>query len=179
MEFLSIILWIIGAIVTWSMISHGFAIANRIAAASEATAMSTSALYFALTPEAKERADVHLATQAKKKAEHNNAITAYKERRFFITIIVVGIMVMLFWSLGHAHAQGIYMLNGRATPSVIVGPDGGIWPVVPNPCYGGPCPVITPAPLPWRAPARLAVPPPYAVIPPYGPPVPPCDCRAY
>jgi hypothetical protein len=32
-------------------------------------------------------------------------------------------------------AQGIYMLNGRATPSVIVGADGAIFPVVPGPRF--------------------------------------------
>ena len=41
-----------------------------------------------------------------------------------------------------ADAQGIYMANGRATPSVIVGADGKVWPVIPTPCQGEPCPVV-------------------------------------
>lgn len=46
-----------------------------------------------------------------------------------------------------ADAQGIYMANGRATPSVIVGADGKVWPVIPTPCQGEPCPVVLAPPL--------------------------------
>jgi hypothetical protein len=89
------------------------------------------------------------------------------------------VVFLLFMSIQPSPAQGIYMLNGRATPSVIVGADGGIFPVIPNPCHGGPCPVILAPPLPWRAPPRFYVPPPYAQRNVYGPPPPPCDCSPY
>jgi hypothetical protein len=61
-----------------------------------------------------------------------------------------------------ASAQGIYMgRDGRAHPSVIVGADGGIFPVVPTFCYGGaPCPVILAPPLPFRHPQFAPPPPP-------------------
>jgi hypothetical protein len=46
-----------------------------------------------------------------------------------------------------AGGQGLYMANGRATPSVIVGADGRAWPVIPTPCHGEPCPVVLAPPL--------------------------------
>ena len=46
-----------------------------------------------------------------------------------------------------AEGQGLQIENGRATPSVIVGADGVVWPVIPSPCYGGPCPVILAPPI--------------------------------
>ena len=55
-----------------------------------------------------------------------------------------------------ADAQGLYMLNGRATPSVIIGAGGRAWPVVPGPQYAGPSPLILAPPHP---------------APPYGPPI--------
>jgi hypothetical protein len=50
-----------------------------------------------------------------------------------------------------ARAQGIYMLNGRATPSVIAGPDGYVHPVIPGPQFAGPSPLLLAPPLPFRA----------------------------
>jgi len=61
------ILWFIGMIMLWQMIRHGFRIAERIATATEASALATSALYNALTPEAKARIDVELARQAEER----------------------------------------------------------------------------------------------------------------
>jgi len=87
--------------------------------------------------------------------------------------------IALLASVIAADAQGLYMLNGRATPSVIVGADGGIFPVIPGPQFAGPSPVILARPFPWRAPPRYAVPPPYAQRNPYAPPLPPCDCSPY
>ena len=43
----------------------------------------------------------------------------------------------LLASASCADAQGLYMLNGRATPSVIIGADGRAWPW-PAPPYGPP-----------------------------------------
>ena len=40
------------------------------------------------------------------------------------------------------------MLNGRATPSVIIGADGRVWPVVPGPQFAGPSPPILAPPHP-------------------------------
>jgi|SRR5215469_6212920 len=67
-----------------------------------------------------------------------------------------------------AYAQGIYIgRDGRAHPQVIVGADGGIFPVAPTFCYGGfgPCPVILEPPLPWRHPQFLPPPPPNRRLP--------------
>ena len=54
----------------------------------------------------------------------------------------------LLASASCADAQGLYMLNGRATPSVIIGADGRAWPVVPGPQYAGPSPLILAPPHP-------------------------------
>ena len=62
----------------------------------------------------------------------------------------------LLASASYADAQGLYLLNGRATPSVIIGADGRAWPVVPGPQYAGPSPLILAPPHP---------------APPYGPPI--------
>jgi hypothetical protein len=71
--------------------------------------------------------------------------------------------VALLASVTAADAQAIYMLNGRATPSVIGGGGGEVYPVIPTPfCHGGPCPVFLAPPLPWLR-ARVG---------PYAPPLP-------
>jgi hypothetical protein len=57
------------------------------------------------------------------------------------------------------------MLNGRATPSVIVSPDGRGFPVIPGPQFAGPSPIFLAPPLPFSR-ARVG---PYAPIIP-GPP---------
>jgi hypothetical protein len=74
-----------------------------------------------------------------------------------------------------ADAQGIYMgRDGRAHAQIIVGPDGGIFPVIPSPCYGGPCPVLLAPPLPWRHPQfGPPSPPPLGYAPEPTPPPPP------
>ena len=54
-----------------------------------------------------------------------------------------------------ADAQGLYMLNGRATPSVIIGADG-VFRVRAR--LAGPSPLILAPPLPWRARARQEAP---------------------
>jgi hypothetical protein len=50
-----------------------------------------------------------------------------------------------------ADAQDMYMLNGRATPSVIVGPGGEV-PVDPGPNFAGPSPIALVVPPPTYAP---------------------------
>ena len=53
----------------------------------------------------------------------------------------------------------ILMLNGRATPSVIIGADSRrLPPVMPGPQLAGPSPLILAPPLPWRARARQEAP---------------------
>jgi hypothetical protein len=44
---------------------------------------------------------------------------------------ILALVIALLLSAAEADAQGIYMLNGRATPSVIVGANGAIFPVFP------------------------------------------------
>jgi hypothetical protein len=77
-------------------------------------------------------------------------------------------------SVTAADAQGLYMLNGRATPSVIVGGAGEVYPVIPNLCHGGPCPVLLAPPLPFRAWAPPPLPPEY-----YAPVVPRSSAPIY
>jgi hypothetical protein len=102
MGLLSLIIAIIGTIMMWRMISNGFALGHRIAVASEATALSTAALYYALTPEAKERADAALAA----KAEVNFARAAAKDKRRMITAAVVcGILILLVLASSFARAE--------------------------------------------------------------------------
>jgi hypothetical protein len=57
------------------------------------------------------------------------------------------------------------MRNGRATPSVIVGGGGEVYPVIPGPQFTGPSPVLLAPPLSFRA--RVG---PYAPIIPAPPP---------
>src|SRR6516165_4490290 len=69
-----------------------------------------------------------------------------------------------------ASAQGIYMgRDGRAHPSIIVGADGGVFPVVPTFCPSGygPCPVILAPPI--LPPSYAPTEPTYAVPPPSAP----------
>jgi hypothetical protein len=80
-------------------------------------------------------------------------------RRFDMKTILTALAFVA--SVTAADAQGLYMLNGRATPSVIVGGAGEVYPVIPTPfCYGGPCPVFLAPPVPWLR-ARVG---PYARI---------------
>jgi hypothetical protein len=65
-----------------------------------------------------------------------------------------------------ADAQGIYMLNGRATPSVIVGSGGEVYPVVPGPHYDGPSPVLLAPPVGALPPPPPQLPPPVVFAPP-------------
>jgi hypothetical protein len=77
-------------------------------------------------------------------------------------IIAIAFIVGIIFARS-ASAQGIYMgRDGRVHPSVIVGSDGGIFPVVPTFCTPGfgPCPVILAPPLPWRHPQFAPPPPP-------------------
>jgi hypothetical protein len=75
------------------------------------------------------------------------------------TIIIAALALLA--SVTAADAQGIYMLNGRATPSVIVGGAGEIYPVIPGPQFAGPSPMLLAPPLSFSR-ARVG---PYAPIP--------------
>jgi hypothetical protein len=55
-----LIFWIITMIALWRMISLVFALGNRIAVASEATAIIVSTFYANMTPEAQAKADRYL-----------------------------------------------------------------------------------------------------------------------
>ena len=75
------------------------------------------------------------------------------------------ILMMLLSTPGGA--QGIYMgRDGRVHPQVIVGADGGVWPVAPTFCTPGfgPCPVILAPPI--YPPQPVYVPPPPNYVPP-------------
>jgi len=85
-----------------------------------------------------------------------------------ICFVALAVMLIVIAFTVGAFAQGIYMgRDGRAHAQVIVGADGGVFPVIPTYCQQGwgPCPVVLAPPLPWR----YAPPPPLA----YGPPPPP------
>jgi hypothetical protein len=86
---------------------------------------------------------------------------------FGLACAIAGLIIFIVTS---ANAQGIYMLNGRATPSVIVGNGGAVFPVIPGPQFAGPSPLIIAPPLPWGAPP-LAYAPPDQPLP--APPPPP------
>ena len=69
----------------------------------------------------------------------------------------------LLASASCADAQGLYMLNGRATPSVIIGADGRVWPwcrarrcrpFAPDPCAAAPSAALWAANR-WLRAARL------------------------
>jgi len=68
--------------------------------------------------------------------------------------------LVLLASVTAVDAQGIYMRNGRATPSVIVGGGGEVYPVLPGPQFAGPSPL------------RLAPPFSRARVGPYAPIIP-------
>jgi hypothetical protein len=106
MEFLTIIFWIVGVIMLWRMISNGFALGHRIAVASETTALSTAALYYALTPEAKERADAAMAAKAKVDEERTFAAAATRDKKNLIkTAVLIGGLFLLVMLTGYARAE--------------------------------------------------------------------------
>jgi hypothetical protein len=51
------ILWFISSVMLCAMITHGFRIANRIAVASESSAITLAALFKTLSPEAQAKAN--------------------------------------------------------------------------------------------------------------------------
>jgi hypothetical protein len=76
----------------------------------------------------------------------------------------------LLLATGAASAQGIYMgRDGRVHASIIAGPDGSRWPVLPTFCPNGwgPCPVVLAPPLPSLA---YAPPPPPPAVDALRPP---------
>jgi hypothetical protein len=174
-----LILMIVGAIATIAMFRAAFSLGNRIAVASETAAASLVFIASALPDHARERALAAMKRQAD--ARQSEREVQSRDNRLLVktAIVVVAAAALVFFIVAKASAQGLYMLNGRATPSVVVGADGAIFPVAPGPMFAGPSPVVLAPPLPWRAPPRYVVPPPYTRASPGGPPPPPCDCRAY
>ena len=88
--------------------------------------------------------------------------------------LLAAMLIVIALTMG-AFAQGLYIgRDGRAHPSVIAGPDGSIWPVIPTYCQHGwgPCPVPLAPPIPPFAPPAYAPPPP-AYAPAVPPPPPP------
>jgi hypothetical protein len=85
--------------------------------------------------------------------------------KMFLAALAVLAVLAVLASATAADAQGIYMLNGRATPSVIVGPGGEV-PVDPGPRFAGPSPIAPVVPPPTYAPPA---PPPgeVCVVDPY------------
>ena len=84
--------------------------------------------------------------------------------------VATAIVISVLFGARAANAQGIYMgRDGRAHPSIIVGADGGVFPVVPTFCPSGygPCPVILAPPI--LPPSYAPTEPTYAVPPPSAP----------
>jgi hypothetical protein len=86
-------------------------------------------------------------------------------------ILMTTICIVIFWivmALRPAHAF-LYMQNGRATPTEIVGADGSVWPVIPGPHFAGPSPMVLAPPLgPWSAPPLAYAPAQPPLAPPLG-----------
>jgi len=73
-----------------------------------------------------------------------DAMPTAQESVFWFVAAIVLISLLVLGS--SAFGQGLIIVNGRATPQVIVGDDGCRWPVAPGPQYAGPSPVIMGAP---------------------------------
>ena len=100
---ITFILSIIAMVMTILMINAAFRLGNRIAVASETTALSMAALCEALTPEARQRADEALARltrEAKAPKGRKSDPFAYA---LLIVLSILGIGAFLL-AVGHAHA---------------------------------------------------------------------------
>jgi hypothetical protein len=139
---IEIILAFIGAIIFWRLVAAGFSLGAKATAATERTAAILEAV---LSPE---KLEAVREFERRREEERAAADLAYRRKRAAVAwIVIIGGLLLYAHA---ARAQGIYMLNGRATPSVIVGADGGVFPVVPNAfCYpgAGPCPVLLAPPI--------------------------------
>jgi hypothetical protein len=93
---ISFILAILYFIWLSNLIKFGVTTATRIAVASEAAALSTAALYHALSPEAKARAEAYMAEQRQVTQKRNlDAFEAAKDKDQKKLILVAGIIVVI------------------------------------------------------------------------------------
>jgi hypothetical protein len=104
------ILAIIGMICTIMMINAAFRLGNRIAVASEATALSTAALYHALTPEAKARADEALAFK-QRTIDERSAARGYRMGR--LLAVAAGLVLLYLLGMGFARAADQTIATGQ------------------------------------------------------------------
>src|SRR5262245_1025884 len=149
---------LVGAIIFWRLVAHGFRLGAQATAATE----RTSAILEAVLPP--EKLELVRAVEARREEERAAADLAYRRKRAVAIWIVIGIVLLLV--ANGAKAQGIYMgRDGRVHAQVIVGDDGRAWPVVPSPSYAGPSPLYLAPPVPYAPPP--GPPPVYG----YGPPV--------
>jgi hypothetical protein len=93
---IEVILLIVGTIMTIMMINAAFRLGNRIADAAEATALSTAALYHALSPEAKARADAALGAKAQAIEER----AAARGQRYGVGLAIIAAVVLLALLIG-------------------------------------------------------------------------------
>lgn len=153
------IIAVIGAIATWQLINFAVRAGARTTAATERTAAILTAM---LPPEAQARVR-HIEAQAEE--DRLAADLAYRKRRAVVLWVLIIGGFLLAGQV--AKAQGIYMgRDGRAHAQVIVGADGGVFPVAPTFCTPGlgPCPVVLAPPPMYGAPMYYAPPPPPAFI---------------
>jgi len=104
-----LILSIIGLILTIKMINDAFRLGNRIAVATETTALHAAALYNALTPEAKARAGAEIATIAMPSIESiEKQKRKNRDRQAIFGAIVVAAILGLFLMFAlTAHAANV------------------------------------------------------------------------
>ena len=107
MWLITLILSIIYIIWLTNLINFGIRTATRIAAASEATALSVASIYHALSPEAKERArDFQRQIEESNAANAKVIAKARSERDYKIGIAVVALVLMvIMWATWSAHAE--------------------------------------------------------------------------
>lgn len=168
---IAFIVALIGAVIFWKLVSHGFQLSARATAATERTSAILEAV---LPPEQRERVR---AIEARWQDERAAADLAYRRRRaVFLWIVIIGGMFLI---ANGARAQGIYLgRDGRTHAQIIIAPNGAAYPVAPTFCTPGlgPCPVVLGPPFapPPYPPAPLP-PPAYAPVPPLAaaPQVPP------
>jgi hypothetical protein len=160
---IELIVVLIGIVVFWKLVGRGFALGEKATAATERTSAILEAV---LSPE---RLELVRRVETRREEERAAAELAYRRKRAVVIWIAIGVVFLLVAT--NARAQVHMGRDGRAHASVIVGPDGAAFPVMPTFCTPGfgPCPVILgppalpPSPLgyaPLPAPSAQALPPP-------------------
>jgi hypothetical protein len=126
----------ISVVITYLIVRRAVRIGiTRNTAATERTAAILEAV---LQPEQRARVQ---AVEAQWERDRATADLAYRRKRAAaLWAIIIGTLLLIAQG---AKAQGIYMgRDGRVHAQVIVDADGSAFPVVPTPCYGGPCPAV-------------------------------------